>query len=288
MKGCNVKAYAKLNLSLDVGAKRPDGYHEMTMVMQSASLCDDIRIERVGNGFSCLTNLRYIPCDGRNLAVRAAEAFFAAAGLGGGARLFITKRIPVGSGMGGGSSDAAAVLRGLNAMCGTRFSRRELEELGAQVGSDVPFCVAGGTQLASGRGEILRPLRPLPDCRFVICKPDFSISTPELFKKLDGAEIKCRPDTQGMIAALAAGDLTGAARRMYNVFEDVPDRRLDVAAAIRRDLLDCGALGAIMTGSGSAVFGVFADAARAAAARDVLRRQQRFCVTAANIPELPV
>jgi 4-diphosphocytidyl-2-C-methyl-D-erythritol kinase len=160
MRVYNVKAYAKLNLSLDVGERRDDGYHEMTMIMQTATLCDDVRIERAGEGFTCLTNLRYIPCDERNLAAKAAREFFAAAGLSGGAKLTVTKRIPVGSGMGGGSADAAAVLRGLNAMNGRPFRKAELEEIGARVGSDVPFCIAGGTQLARGRGEILSPLTP--------------------------------------------------------------------------------------------------------------------------------
>jgi 4-diphosphocytidyl-2-C-methyl-D-erythritol kinase len=288
MRAYNVKAYAKLNLSLDVGERRDDGYHEMTMIMQTATLCDDVRIERAGEGFTCLTNLRYIPCDERNLAAKAAREFFAAAGLSGGAKLTVTKRIPVGSGMGGGSADAAAVLRGLNAMNGRPFRKAELEEIGARVGSDVPFCIAGGTQLARGRGEILSPLTPLPNCHFVICKPNFSISTPELFRLLDTVPIKCRPDTQGMAQALEAGDLKGVARRMYNVFEDVPDRRHDAIAAIRRELLDCGAMGSIMTGSGSAVFGIFTDPFRALRARDALRRSQKFCVTAANMPAVEV
>lgn len=288
MRGYNERAYAKLNLALDVGSLRDDGYHEMTMIMQTVSLYDDVRIERVSEGFSCVTNLRYIPGDERNLAARAAKEFCAAAGLPGGVRLFIAKRIPVGSGMGGGSADAAAVLRGLNAMNGLPFGLPALIELGGRVGSDVPFCIAGGTQFAQGRGEILSPLPPMPACHFVICKPNFSISTPELFKKLDSTQIKCRPDIPGMTAALKAGDLSGVARRMYNVFESVPDKRYDEIAAIRRAMLDCGALGAIMTGSGSAVFGVFADPIKAMRARDFLRKQQKFCVAAKNIPTLPV
>lgn len=157
MRGYNERAYAKLNLALDVGSLRADGYHEMTMIMQTASLCDDIRIERVSEGFSCVTNLRYIPGDERNLAARAAKEFCAAAGLPGGVRLFIAKRIPVGSGMGGGSADAAAVLRGLNAMNGRPFGLPALIELG---GGSVPMChfalravrslpVAGGNTLAA-------------------------------------------------------------------------------------------------------------------------------------------
>ena len=288
MRGYNIRAWAKLNLALDVGEKRGDGYHEMTMVMQTASLYDEVRIEPAGGGFSCVTSLSYIPGDERNLAARAAREFYTEAGLRGGARIYIAKHIPVGSGMGGGSADAAAVLRGLNALNGRPFTLPRLIELGCRVGSDVPFCIAGGTQLARGRGEILSPLPPLPDCHFVICKPNFSISTPELFKKLDAVPIKCRPDIPGMTDAMERGDLKGVARRMYNVFEDVPDRRHDTVADIRQTLLDHGALGAVMTGSGSAVFGIYSDPIRAVRARDALRRQQKFCVTAKNIPAAEV
>jgi 4-diphosphocytidyl-2-C-methyl-D-erythritol kinase len=284
MSKIEVKAWAKLNLSLDVAGKREDGYHELTMVMQTVSLCDDVSIELTPAGVSAFTSFRFIPNDERNLAVKAAEAFFAAAGISSGARISINKRIPVGSGMGGGSSDAAAVLRGLNELFGGRFTPRELEDIGARVGSDVPFCVRGGTQLARGRGELLSPLPPLPDCHIVICKPDFSISTPELYRKLDAVQIRCRPDTQGIISALGSGDLAGVARRMYNVFESVPDRRRKSIAAIRSSLLDRGALGSVMTGSGSAVFGIFAGEDAARAACSAVGKNHGFCCQARNIP----
>ena len=282
------KACAKLNLSLDVTGRRPDGYHELAMVMQSVSLCDDISVELTRSGFFVRSNLRFIPNDDRNLAMKAAKAFFAAAGLSAGARININKRIPVGSGMGGGSSDAAAVLRALNRLYNGHFTRRELEEIGAGVGSDVPFCVAGGTQLARGRGEILSDLTPLPDCGIVICKPDFSISTPELYRKIDSVTIKCRPDTPGIIAALDAGDLAGLARRMYNVFEDVPDRRRKSIAAIRSEMLDKGAMGAIMTGSGSAVFGILPSRGQAAAALAGMKKLPGSSFIAENIPAIKV
>ena len=167
------KAYAKLNISLDVGAKRDDGYHEMNMVMQTVSLCDELTVAQTDDGrISARSNLRFIPSDERNLAVKAAKVFQAAAGSEGqGLLLTLKKRIPVGAGMAGGSSDAAAVLRALNRMHGGRFSRTELEALAGQVGSDVAFCVAGGTALAKGRGEILEALPPLPACAIAICNP---------------------------------------------------------------------------------------------------------------------
>ncbi len=279
------KAWAKLNISLDVTEKRPDGYHDMVMVMQTVSLCDELDIALNDSGqVRVRSNLHFIPGDERNLAARAALRFLAAAGkTGQGMLITLDKRIPVGAGMAGGSADAAAVLRALNRMYGAPFSFEELEALAAEVGSDVPFCVRGGTVLATGRGEKLEPLPALPDCRFVICKPDFSISTPELFRRLDQASLRCHPDTAGILAALRAGDLDAVARRMYNVFEDVDDRRLRTVRAIKGVLLDCGALGAIMTGTGSAVFGVFRKDADCESAVAALRREYGFCEAAVSV-----
>lgn len=253
------KAYAKLNLSLDVSAKRDDGFHDMTMVMQSISLCDELTVSVNDRGFFfASSNFRFIPSDEKNLAVKAAKVFFAHADMpGAGAEITIEKNIPAGAGMGGGSSDAAAVLRVLNRITGKGFSAAELEEMSCEIGSDVPFCIRGGTQLAKGRGEILSNLPPMPDCRIVVCKPAFSISTPELFRKLDAIKLRMHPDTQGLVSALESGDCGDLCRRMYNVFEDVDDRRMRTVAEIKNRLLDYGASGSIMTGTGSAVFGVY-------------------------------
>ncbi len=273
------KAYAKLNLSLDVQGKRPDGYHEMVMIMQTISLSDSIRIEvQKEPGIRARCNFHYVPTDQRNLAVRAAEVFLAELDepAEGGLFLDIRKAIPVGAGMAGGSTDAAAVLRGLNRLHGGRFSRRELEKLAERIGSDVAFCVAGGTALARGRGEILEDLEPMPDCRIVVCKPGFSISTPELFRKLDEINLRRHPDTEGMLAALQTGNLRELSMRMYNVFEDVDDRRMRSVAEIKSVLLDHGALSALMTGTGSAVFGVFTEAKAAEKAAEALQVDYSF------------
>lgn len=287
MKAVKEKAYAKLNISLDVTGKRPDGYHEMVMVMQSVSLCDDIEVTLNSGGIKASCNLPFVPCDERNLAVKAAKQYFDCAGLeSGGAFIRICKHIPVGSGMGGGSADAAAVLRALDKLHGGLLGREKLEELAASIGSDVAFCVAGGTALATGRGEKLSALPALPDCFVVICKPDFSISTPELFRKLDSVRLRCHPDTAGICAALESGSLAEVARRMYNVFEDVPDRRHSAIGEIKSSLLDLGALGAVMTGTGSAVFGLFDNEDKAKAAREVLGRDYRSCYIAKNVPEV--
>ena len=276
MREIKEKAYAKLNISLDVMDSRPDGYHDMLMVMQTVTLWDDIHIVLNSEGkMSASSNLRFIPADERNLAVKAALRFFRELGdKNMGAHIDMQKRIPVGAGMAGGSADAAAVLRGLNKLCERPFSLEKLMELGADVGSDVPFCVMGGTALAQGRGEILSPLPPMPECSFVICKPEFSISTPELFKKLDACPMRRHPDTQGIIQALGDGDLVRICRRMYNVFEDVDDRRMRSVGEIKGALLDNGAISAMMTGTGSAVFGVYEDET---AANKALEAMEGLC-----------
>jgi 4-diphosphocytidyl-2-C-methyl-D-erythritol kinase len=279
-------ACAKLNLSLDVTGLRPDGYHEMRMVMQSVSLCDDVELSLRADGqITVLSGLRYVPNDERNIAVKAAKLFFESRGITDtGADIVLRKRIPVCAGLAGGSADGAAVLRGLAEITGEKISEDELEALGGQLGSDVPFCVRGGTVLAEGRGEILSDLPALPDCHIVICKPEFSISTPFLFRELDKHELRCHPDTAGIIGLLGNGDLARLSRRMYNVFEDVLPRRCGEVAQIKGALLDNGALGSIMSGTGSAVFGIFDSENAAKRAHDALSGSYRECFLARPTP----
>ena len=193
------------------------------------------------------------------------------------------KSIPVGAGLGGGSADAAAVLRALDRAYDGRLGRERLCELAQEIGSDVVFCLLGGTMLATGRGEQLRELPPLPDCRLLIVKPGFSISTPELFQKLDAAPVRIHPDTEGLLSALENGDLRGLCRRMYNVFEDVDDRRMRTIRQIKGALLDAGALGAVMTGTGSAVFGVFEVSQAVEDACEKLKREYGFACVAETV-----
>ena len=273
-----IQAFAKLNLTLDILGKREDGYHDLRMVMQSITLADTLTLEEnQGEGLRVSANLRFLPTGEKNLAAAAALRFWEALG-----RepedldIRIEKRIPVCAGMAGGSSDAAAVLRALNQRVGEPFSPKELARLGERVGSDVPYCVLGGTALAEGRGEVLTPLAPLPRCWVVACKPDFPISTPELFAQADRVKLRRRPDTAGLVAALEAGDLGGVARRMYNVFEDVlPARLYTRVAEIKNDLIQCGALGANMSGSGPTAFGLFDRLEAAQEARSCLTQRYR-------------
>jgi len=285
-----VQARAKINLSLDVLSKLEDGYHAVKLTLQSVRLCDELSFDFDREaGVRVKTDLSYLPDDEGNIAAKAAKLFFARAGIAAGCCIEIKKTIPVCAGLGGGSSDAAAVLRALNSRFGAGFSRAELEEMGKELGSDVPFCVSGGTALAEGKGERLTPLPPLPDCRIVVCKPAFSVSTPKLFAAIDCEKIRFRPDTDGIIAALGAGDLKGVAQRMYNVFEDVLGKRKSAVSDIKSVLLDNGALGACMSGTGSAVFGIFDNSEAAALAHKALKEKYRevFLTEPCGAEEMP-
>lgn len=282
------KAYAKLNISLDVSKAREDGYHDMVMVMQTVSLCDELSITLDQTGVvRAEADLRYIPRDDRNLAVKAAKLYFAKTGREGtGAVIRMKKRIPVGAGMAGGSSDAAAVIRALSRNFGQELKKDEMMTLAEQTGSDVAFCVLGGTALAEGRGEILTPLRDMPDCTIVICKPDYSISTPELFRAIDREKLRVHPDTAGILEAIREGNLAQICRRMYNVFEDVPDRRMKIIGGIKNRLINKGAEGAVMTGTGSAVFGIFTDENTAKKACSAMAKEVPFTCLAKPIGAL--
>lgn len=254
-------AFAKVNLTLDVLGKRPDGYHDLKSVMQTISIRDDIEIDLdTGKPWSLLCTKEGIPTDESNLAWKAAKAFFDALKIDpNGMQIRITKRIPSEAGLGGGSADAGAVLRALNKHYGEPLSIMALAELGATVGSDVPFCTLCGTAMVEGRGERLRKLPELPDCCFVVCKPNFSSSTPELYRKLDETEIPKHPDHQAMESALLAGDLGKIAENIYNVFDPVVTQEHLELNYIKSIFNSYGAVAYQMTGSGSAVFAIVPD-----------------------------
>ena len=281
-------AYAKINLSLDIISKMDDGYHNIKTIMQSISLCDEITVECIpGMGVSAETDLSYLYGDERNIATKAALAFFNYLCLEGyQTRIRIKKNIPVCAGLGGGSADGACVLRMLDKMFDTRLGQDVLEKIGKGIGSDVPFCIAGGTCLAEGRGDVLTVLPQIPRCYIVICKPPFSCSTPELFGRVKCDKIRARPDTEGLITALGKGDLRSAAQRMYNVFEDVLPRGMHDVAEIKYTLHDSGALGAAMTGSGPAVFGIFNDESCAKKAYESLASCYKECFLAETTGKL--
>ena len=262
------EAPAKINLALDILGKRPDGYHALCSVMQTVSLCDTVELAEGGEGFT-LSMAGFTPPEGRKtLEQRAAEAFFARLGRAmPPLTVAITKRTPAYAGLGGGSADVAALLRLLRDRYAPKMEDATLESIGAEVGSDMPFCLRGGTALAEGRGEILTDLPPLPDCWIVLCKPPFPIPTPMLFARADSVAIRHRPDIPGMRKALENGDLEGVAGRLGNVFEEVLPPECGAVFAIRDALLAAGALGAGMSGSGPTVFGIFREEGLARAAQ---------------------
>ena len=275
MKELTIPAYAKINLTLDVLGKRPDGYHDLSMVMQSVSLADQVIIRETGEeGFTLKTDLGFLPGADKNIAGVAARAFARHTGADlSGLEIELQKHIPVCAGTAGGSSDGAAVLRGLNRWFSCGLSLRHLAEIGEEVGSDVPYCVLGCTALAEGRGEKLTCLPALPDCHIVLCKPGFSVSTPELFRRVDELKLRFHPDTAGVLAALEEGDLAGVSRRMFNVFEEaLPAQRRAVVEEIKSTLLSRGALGACMSGTGPTVFGIFDNAESAQSVADELKQ----------------
>lgn len=266
-------AFAKINLTLDVLGKREDGYHDIQSIMQTISIRDDVEIDvDTGRPWKLLCSGEAIPTNEENLAWKAAKVFYETTGKkNNGIEIRITKRIPVQSGMAGGSADAAAVLRALNRHYGNPLSILALAELGATVGSDVPFCVVGGTAMVEGRGERLRKLPDMPECVFVICKPDFSVSTPELYKKIDETVISKRPDQNAMESALLAGDLGKIAENLVNVFDPVVTAENLELNYIKSIFNSYGSVGQQMTGSGSAVFAIVPEFEFAAVICDMLK-----------------
>lgn len=266
-------AFAKINLTLDVLDKREDGYHNIRSIMQAVSIRDDIEID-VGTGmpWTLTCDVEGIPNDQRNLAWKAAEVYLQTIGKDpDGLAIRITKRIPMEAGLAGGSADAAAVLRALNTHYGAPLSILALAELGAQIGSDVPFCVLCGTAMAEGRGERLRKLPDMPDCFIVVCKPEFSSSTPELYRKIDESVIGQRPDHQAMESALLAGDLGKVAANLCNVFDPIVTKEHLEINYIKSIFNSYGSVGQQMTGSGSAVFAIVESFEYAAVICNMLR-----------------
>lgn len=253
----NVDAPAKINLFLDIRGKRSDGYHIVSMVMQSISLCDEITVSRTDDGdIKIVCSDENIPLDETNTVYKAVELFFKETEKENkGIEIKIKKNIPTEAGLGGGSTDAAAVLHALNKLYDTELSRKELAEIGAEIGADVPFCVYGGTMSASGIGTILSPLPDLPECYLVIVKPNIGVCTKDAYEKSDSPEFSAIKGMDKITESICEANIKSVAKHLYNKFEVV--MALPEVEKIKQIMLDCGALGATMTGSGSAVFGIF-------------------------------
>lgn len=272
MDKMNLKAMAKINLGLDVLRRREDGYHEMRMIMQTIRLYDRIDLQKTrGKEIRVKTNLRYLPVNENNLVYKAAKMLKDEFQISEGIAIDLQKRIPVAAGMAGGSSDAAAVLFGVNRMFHLGLTMEELMERGVRIGADVPYCVLRGTALAEGIGEKLTPLSPMPDCAILIAKPGINVSTRLVFENLRANELKRHPDIDGMCGALAQGDLRGITDRMENVLETVTAVNYPVIEKIKDKMRAEGAMNALMSGSGPTVFGIFENIRQAKKAQRSLR-----------------
>ena len=259
MKEISVKALAKINLGLDVVRRREDGYHEVKMVMQTIHLFDRLEMKKTAGGITMTTNLSFLPTNENNLVYKAAKLLMDEFQIRDGIDVKLHKYIPVAAGMAGGSTDAAAVLYGMNRMFELGLSKEELMQRGVKIGADVPYCIMRGTVLAEGIGEKLTPLPPMPKCQILIAKPPISVSTKMVYEKLDSCEIKEHPDIDGILDGLKNQDLEQVAASMGNVLEKVTVEAYPVIAQIKECMMEAGALGAMMSGSGPTVFGIFRD-----------------------------
>lgn len=272
MDRLELKALGKINLGLDVLGRRENGYHDVRMVMQTVYLYDRIIMKKSKTpGIRLETNLYYLPVNENNLAYQAAQMLMDEFHMEEGVSIQLDKHIPVAAGMAGGSSNAAAVLFGMNWMFSLGLSQKELMERGVKLGADVPYCIMRGTVLAEGIGEILTPLSPMPKCYVLIAKPAISVSTKMVYEKLDSHEIEDHPDIDGILAGLKAGDLKKVAGSMGNVLERVTVDAYPVIDRIKKMMIKEGALNAMMSGSGPTVFGIFEEKATARKAADAIR-----------------
>ena len=269
------RSYAKINLTLDVLGRRDNGYHDVEMVMQTVSLFDLLIIDKSNGGIKISTNLGYLPSNEKNIAYKAAAAFFDYTHINGSVRIIIHKNIPVAAGLAGGSGNAAAVLCALDKLYSTQLSLEQLCEIGAKLGADVPYCIMGKTALAQGIGEILTPLPSAPKMTILMVKPPVNISTAAIYELIDNEVQQKRPDTQAMIKALESKDIHGIADNLCNVMESVTGRLCPVVGGIKKKMMLNGAIGALMSGSGPTVFGIFDDYEKAKASHDSFAYQYK-------------
>lgn len=267
------KSYAKINLTLDVLGRLENGYHSVKMIMQSLSLFDLVIVDKEPRGIKISTNIKGLPTDSGNIAYKAAELFFKETGISGGARILIHKNIPIAAGLAGGSGNAAAVLAALNVLYNTGLSDTRLAKMALALGADVPYCLTGGTQLSEGIGEILTPLAPFERVPVVLVKPNVGISTAVIYNKLDTAENLSHPDTDRVISAISAGDTKAVAENMSNIMETVTAGDCPEIVNIKKKMIELGAIGSIMSGSGPTVFGIFPDDMTAKLACDEFARE---------------
>lgn len=270
-----IKAYAKINIALDVVGKREDGYHLLRMIMQTIDIYDLITVEKEPKDIILSCNKSFIPTDNRNLAYKAAELFINKYNIKQGVYINIMKNIPVAAGLAGGSTNAAAVLKGMNLIFNVNAEERELMELALSIGADVPYCIQGGTALCEGIGEKIKPLKPFRNHILVIVKPNFGVSTKEVYGSLDINKIFKHPDVDSLIKAMTREDLYYVANNMKNVLENVTIKKHGLLKDIKNELMKMNALGTLMSGSGPTVFAFFDDMQKAQICYDRMKTQYK-------------
>lgn len=271
MNQCVRKAYAKINLGLDVIGRLENGYHEVKMIMQTVGIYDVLTLQKIPSGIIVTTDNGELPTDENNLIYKSAKLMQEKYNISGGVSIHLEKNIPIAAGMAGGSTDAAATFIGMNELFEIGASEEELRELGVKVGADVPYCIMGGTALAEGIGEKLTGLPSPPDCYLLIAKPDINVSTKYVYEHLDAEGVEKHPDIDGMIDAIEQGSLEGVISRLGNVLENVTVKKYHVIDEIKACMTENGAKGSLMSGSGPTVFGIFTEKDKAEHALEVLK-----------------
>lgn len=263
MKQVTRKAYAKINLGLDVLNKRADGYHEVRMIMQTVGIYDELVFSEAEEGSFQVhvqgnsSGTEDLPTDENNLVIKAAKLTAQTCGLAKGLHVVLTKNIPIAAGLAGGSTDAAAAIRGMNQLYDLGMTAEQMQEIALRVGADVPYCLTGGTALAEGIGEKLTALPPAPACKLLVVKPDISVSTPHIYNSLDALSIQWHPDIDGLIRCITYQDAAAMAERIGNVLETVTEQEYPIIRELKEEMTELGAAGALMSGSGPTVFGIF-------------------------------
>ncbi|GAA0078846.1 4-(cytidine 5'-diphospho)-2-C-methyl-D-erythritol kinase [Clostridium sp. CTA-5] len=268
-----IKAYAKINIALDVIGKREDGYHLLKMIMQNIDLYDIVQIEKIASGITLKCNKSYVPTDERNLAYKAAKLFKDVYNIESGVHINLEKNIPVSAGLAGGSTDAAAVLKIMNKLFNINASENELMELGLKLGADVPYCITGGTALCEGIGEKVTKIKPFKDKILILVKPPFGVSTKEVYKAFDLSKVIFHPKTEELILNMGNNNLNFVANNMKNLLENVTLGRHRVISTIKDEIKECGAIGSMMSGSGPTVFGFFDDMLKAQRCYDKMKEK---------------
>ena len=277
MDSYQIKAYAKINLGLDVLRRLENGYHEVKMVMQTVGIYDELTLTRTKEGITVTTDKEELPTDDNNLIYKAARIMMEEYHLKGGIHIHLKKNIPIAAGMAGGSTDAAATFKGMNRLYDLDCTLEELMWLGVRVGADVPYCVLGGTALAEGIGEKLTSLNPAPDCYVLVAKPDINVSTKYVYEHLDAEGNWEHPDIDGMVEAIWEESLQGILDRMGNVLEHVTVKKYPVIHELKNRMKELGALNSLMSGSGPTVFGIFVNERLAGEAFSKMKKEYPEC-----------